>query len=188
LIITVGIKRLISNGPPMKCASSNVSVGAFVIAEVLAFARATQQLAGGIRVALIGSLTTSKAERKVADLVVIVTEDADLASLDQTGRQLQRRTRSINRGGDIFQADPEGNYVGGTCQWKECGLGIRWRYDALHCGRQHYLHIDVCAIVLPKELIAAPPLESRLQHAVRVPLPEDLERDLLVYLRSEDHP
>ena len=52
-----------------------------LIAEVLAFVRAAQQLPGVSRIALIGSLTTNKADPKDADLLVTVTDDTDLEPL-----------------------------------------------------------------------------------------------------------
>ncbi len=88
----------------------NPSVRAFLIAEVLAFVRAARQVSGVTRIALIGSLTTEKPEPKDADLLVTVTDDADLEPLARLGRRLQGRAQSINRGGDIFLANPKGKY------------------------------------------------------------------------------
>ncbi len=87
----------------------NPSVRAFLIAEVLAFVRAAQQVPGVTRIALIGSLTTEKPEPKDADLLVTVTDDADLAPLARLARRLQGRAQSINRGGDVFLTNPKGN-------------------------------------------------------------------------------
>ena len=161
------------------------SVRAFLIALALDFVRAARQLSGVGRIALIGSLTTEKPEPKDADLLVTVNEDTDLEPLARLGRRLQGRAQSINRGGDIFLADPEGNYLGRTCHWKECGFGIRQSCDALHCGRRHYLHDDLRSVRLPKEIISAPPLELWPQQIVRVPLPEDVVRRLLTPLDNE---
>jgi hypothetical protein len=74
---------------------------AFLIAEVRAFVSDACRLAGITRIALIGSLTTEKLEPKDADLLVTVTDDADLEPLARLGRRLQGRAQSINRGGDI---------------------------------------------------------------------------------------
>jgi hypothetical protein len=71
-----------------------------------------------------------------------VTEDADLAPLARLGRRLQGRAQTLNRGGEVFLADPKGKYLGRICPWKNCGPGIRLSCDALHCGRRHYLHDD----------------------------------------------
>src|SRR5436305_8201670 len=116
--------------------SMNPSVRAFLIAEVLAFVRAARQVSGVTRIALIGSLTTEKPEPKDADVLVTVTDDADLAALARLGRRLQGRAQSLNKGGDVFLSDPEGNYLGRTCHWRDCRPGIRLACDALHCGRR----------------------------------------------------
>jgi hypothetical protein len=158
---------------------------AFLIAEVRAFVSDACRLAGVTRIALIGSLTTEKLEPKDADLLVTVTDDADLEPLARLGRRLQGRAQSINRGGDIFLADPKGNYLGRTCHWKLCAPGIRMSCDALHCGRRHYLHDDFRSVRLPKDLIAAPPLELWPQLVVRIRLPEDLQRELPTFPREE---
>ena len=165
----------------------NPSVRAFLIAEVLAFVRAARQLSGVTRIALIGSLTTEKPEPKDADLLVTITDDADLEPLARLGRRLQGRAQSINRGGDIFLANPKGKYLGRTCHWKECRPGIRMSCDALHCGWRHYLHDDLRSVKLSKELIAAPPLELWPRQVVRITLPQDLERELLAFLQLEEH-
>ena len=77
-----------------------------LIAEVLAFVRAAQRLPGITRIALIGSLTTNKANPKDADLLVTVTDDTDLTSLARLTRKLQGHAQTMNRGGEVFLADP----------------------------------------------------------------------------------
>jgi hypothetical protein len=49
-----------------------------LIAEVLAFVETVQRLPGVSRIALIGSITTRKADPKDADLLLTVTEDTEL--------------------------------------------------------------------------------------------------------------
>jgi predicted nucleotidyltransferase len=156
-----------------------------LIAEVLHFVRAACRLPGVTRIALIGSLVTDKADPKDADLLVTVTDDADLAPLATLGRKLQGHTQSFNRGGEVFLANPEGSYLGRTCPWKLCGPGIRASCDALHCGGRPYLHDDFLAVRLPEPLIAEPPLELWPQIVARVPLPEDIEVDLIQPLRAK---
>ena len=90
----------------MESRSVNPSVRVFLIAEVLAFANAARQVAGVTRIALIGSLTTEKPDPKDADVLVTVNEDADLAPLARLGRRLQGRAQTLNRGGEVFLADP----------------------------------------------------------------------------------
>jgi hypothetical protein len=156
-----------------------------LLAEVLAFVRAASRLAGVIRVALIGSPTTEEPDPKDADLLVTVTDDMDLTSLATLGRKLQGHAQSFARGGEVFLADPQGHYLGRTCPWKRCGPGIRISCDALHCGRRPYLHDDLETVRLDEDLIMAPPIELWPEVMVRVPAPEDVERELLLPLREE---
>ncbi len=155
-----------------------------LIAEVLAFVRVARQLPGVTRIALIGSLTTEESEPKDADLLVTVTDDADLAPLATLGRKLQGHAQGFNRGGEVFLADPEDNYLGRTCPWKQCAPGIRMSCDALHCGKRHYLHDDLETIRLAKELIVAPPIVLWPQIAARVPIPADVEQGLTAPLKE----
>ncbi len=72
-----------------------------LIAEVLAFVHAARRLPGITRIALFGSLTTSKADPKDIDLLVTVTDDTDLAPLANLTRKLQGHAQQMNRGGEV---------------------------------------------------------------------------------------
>ena len=153
-------------------------VRGLLIAEALAFAQTASRLPGVIRIALLGSLTASEPDPKDADLLVTVADDMELAALAALGRRLQGRAQNRNRGADVFLADPQGNYLGRTCPWRECRPGLRQSCDALHCGRRPHLHDDLAAIKLAQSLIAAPPVELWPKLTVRVKLPDDLEQAL----------
>ena len=163
-------------GPPIR---------AHLIAGALTFARAARELPGVLRIALIGSLATDEPDPKDADLLVRVRDDMELAPLARLGRKLQGHCQSINRGGEVFLADPAGRYLGRTCPWKQCGPGIRASCDALHCGRRSYLHDDLGAVRLQPELIAAPPVELWPRVLSRVEPPRDLDEGLLEPLGEE---
>ncbi len=150
-----------------------------LLAEVLAFVRAANQLSGVTRIALIGSLTTEEPDPKDADLLVTVTDDMDLTPLATLGRKLQGHAQSFGRGGEVFLADPRGQYLGRTCPWRRCGPGIRISCDALHCGKRPYLHDDLETIRLAEDLVMAPPIELWPQVVARVPVPGDVEQGLL---------
>jgi hypothetical protein len=155
------------------------------LAEALLFARNASKLAGVTRIALIGSLTTGKPNPRDVDVLVTVTDEADLAPLATLGRKLSGHCQSMgNYGGDVFLADPQGHYLGRTCPWKRCGPGIRISCDAEHCGRRPYLHDDLRTIRLNRALIAAPPIELWPEIVARVPVPEDVEQELLRPLRE----
>jgi predicted nucleotidyltransferase len=156
-----------------------------LLAEALAFVQAASRLQGVTRIALIGSLTTEEPDPKDADLLVTVTDDMDPAPLARLGRKLQGHAQSFARGGEVFLADPRGHYLGRTCPWKQCGPGIRTSCDALHCGRRPYLHDDLETISLDESLTLAPPIELWPQIVVRVPVPPDVEQELLLPLRED---
>jgi hypothetical protein len=155
------------------------------LAEVLAFAHAASQRPGVLRIALIGSLTTDKPEPKDADLLVTVTDEADLAPLATLGRKLNGHCMAFGKAGDVFLADPCGRYLGRTCPWKQCGPGIRISCDALHCGRRPYLHDDLQTVRLEEDLVRAPPIELWPTIVARVSVPEDVEQELLQPLRGD---
>ena len=112
------------------------------------FVSEVAKLPGVRRIALLGSITTNKQDPKDIDFLVVVDDDVDLEPLALYGRKLKGRAQQMNRGADIFLADPQGKYIGRTCHWKECRPFVRMSCDALHCGRRHYLHDDLNTVAL----------------------------------------
>jgi hypothetical protein len=159
-------------------------IRAHLLAGVLAFTQAAGRLPGVTRIALIGSLTTDRRDPKDADVLVTVADDVDLTLLAAHGRKLLGHCQSRGHGGEIFLANPGGDYLGRLCAWKRCGPGIRASCDALHCGRRPYLHDDLARIRLPSSLIAAPRIELWPQIVTRVTVPMDVEAGLLAPLRQ----
>lgn len=147
-----------------------------LLGKVVWFTRAVQRIPGVLQIALIGSLTTAKPDPKDVDLLVTVAEDADLTRLATLGRKLQGHAQSMNRGGEVFLVNPQGHYLGRTCPWKECGLGIRLSCDARHCGARQYLHDDLDEITLSKSVITQPPIILWPEVVTNVTLPKDVER------------
>jgi hypothetical protein len=150
-----------------------------LVAAVLDFVGSVRELPGVLRIALIGSLTTDRLDPKDADLLVTVADDADLGALAKAARRMQGRAQSSNRGADIFLLDPRGRYIGRTCQWKDCRPGIRQSCDALHCGQRHYLHDDLAAVKLPREITDSPAIELWPGLVTRVSVPQDLKAGLI---------
>jgi predicted nucleotidyltransferase len=142
--------------------------------EVFIFVQAASRIPGVTRMALIGSLTTDKVDPKDADVLVNVTDHADLKEVATLGRKLQGHAQSFGRSGEVFLADEQHHYLGRTCPWKQCGPGVRASCDALHCGQRPYLHDDLGEIKLPEALVSKPPLELWPEVVARVPLPEDV--------------
>ena len=155
-----------------------------LIAEALQFVQAASRLPGVMRIALIGSLTTDEPEPKDVDMLVPVTDEADLEPLAVLGRKLQGHTQAFNRGGEVFLADSGGNYLGRTCPWRQCGPGIRMSCDAQNCGRRLYLHDDLKTVRLAKSLVVSPPIELWPQVLARVPIPADVEEGLIAPLKE----
>ncbi|HVU32691.1 MAG TPA: UPF0158 family protein [Opitutaceae bacterium] len=156
-----------------------------LLAGVLVFVRAVQQLPGVTRIALLGSLTGDKPEPKDVDMLVTVSDEIDLTPLAKAGRKLGGHAQQLNRGVDVFLANERGEYIGRTCHWRECGPRFRATCDALHCGQRHYLHDDFRALRLKKAVIEAPPIELWPQVNARVTPPADVERLLLAPLRTQ---
>ncbi len=183
-LASVGLAPIIE--PPLVIvpASPPPAARARLIAEALTFVRAARQLLGVTRIALIGSLTTNEPDPKDADLLVTVTDDADLAPVAALGRKLQGHAQAFNRGGEVFLADLQGHYLGRTCPWKACGPGIRASCDALHCGRRPYLHDDLETLRLAEKLMGEPAIELWPQVMARVVVPDDVEQRLLALLRE----
>jgi len=159
------------SAPAEETASSTRSI---LLAEVLAFVQAAREIAGVTRIALIGSLATDKPEPSDADLLVTVTNEADLAPLATEARKLQGHMQSMALGGEVFLADPQHYYLGRTCPWKRCERGIRASCEALHCGRRPYLYDDLQNIRLSDPIVLAPPIELWPEIVTRVSVPEDV--------------
>ncbi len=134
---------------------------------------------GVTRVALIGSLAADVAEPRDADLLVSVQDDANLATLAKLGRRWRAFVQSLHCSGDIFLTDLQGNYLGRTCPWKECGTQINPRCDARHCGRRRFLHDDLNTIRLSRQVTALPPIELWPHVVQRSPAPDDVHEILL---------
>ena len=107
------------------------------------FVTAARRIEGVRRISVLGSMLTTKADPKDVDLLLVVTDDADLTPLAKCGRRLKGHAQSINRGADVFLADERGQYIGRTCHWRDCRPGIRASCDARHCGQRPYLHDDL---------------------------------------------
>jgi predicted nucleotidyltransferase len=156
----------------------------YLLEGVLRFTRSAAQLPGVTRIALLGSLTRDEPDPKDADVLVTVADDMDLTALAKAGRRLAGHAQQKGRGADVFLANPQGDYIGRACHWRDCGPGIRASCDAQHCGRRHYLHDDFSSVRLDHALVVEPPLELWPAVHARVPVPTDVESVLLRGLRA----
>ena len=140
------------------------------------FVQSAARLPGVRRIALVGSIMTERPRPKDIDLLVYVTNDADLEPLAARARRLQGRLQSQCRGADVFLAGEDGHYLGRTCSWKICRPGVRASCDALHCGQRPYLHDDLRTVQLKEAVTATPPLEVWPLVVRRCQVPADVER------------
>ena len=156
-----------------------VRVRSELLAAVNTFVRSASKLRGVARIALVGSLTTPKPNPKDADVIVYVADEMELSTLARIGRQLKGTAQQINCGADIFLANPNGEYIGRICHWKECRPGVRIRCYALNCGLRPHLYDDLDTLCLDSSLIAEPPLDLWPKVIERAGLPPDVRKFLL---------
>jgi len=156
-----------------------------MFAEVRRFVRLACDIQGVRRIALIGSLCTDKEFPKDLDLLVTVSTDCELAPLAKLGRQLSGRMNNHRAGADVFLADEDGNYLGRTCPWKDCGPQHRASCDALHCGKRPYLHDDFSSVRLEREVIAHPPVFLWPEPSAAREVPRDVHAQLIERLAKE---
>ena len=154
----------------------------FLLNAVLEFVRSARECRGVLRIALVGSLTTTKPSPKDADMLVTIEDGLDLELLAKAGRRLKGSAQTINLGGDIFLADTRGAYIGRICSYRECRPRVRC--EARHCGQREHLNDDLHCVTLPADLIASPPLVLWPEIGRNARLPEDVERLLIAELEK----
>jgi hypothetical protein len=154
-----------------------------LLLAVDAFVRSARDCVGVTRIALVGSLTTTKPIPHDADVLVSIDDTIEFSRLARAGRSLKGAAQHINLGADIFLADQSENYIGRICHYRECHPRAACR--AQHCGRRDHLNDDLHILTLPPDLIAAPPLELWRSVIRRVTVPADVEAFLLADLESK---
>lgn len=152
-----------------------------LLKAVLQFVRDARGIEGVRRIALLGSLTTDKPIPKDVDLLVEIDDDLPLAELARRKRQLLGKTMQTGDscGADVFICNPNGDYLGRLCSYRECGPRFRVSCQAQHCGHREYLCDDLPIVTLDRALVSEPPLELWPEVVARVALPEDVRRILV---------
>ena len=148
-----------------------------LLLAVLAFVLAAQACPGVQRIALLGSILTTKAIPKDVDVLVTIDAAMDLTRLAHSGRRLMGQAQTINLGADILLADTTGRYLGRICHYRECHPRVLCR--AQHCGQQNHLNDDLHIVTLSHEPIASPPVELWPKVVRRLSVPADVEEALL---------
>ncbi len=156
-----------------------------MFAEVRRFVRFARDIQGVRRIALIGSLTTDKEFPRDIDMLITVSDDCDLAPLAQLSRQLSGHMNGYQAGADVFLASEDGDYLGRSCPWRDCGPDHRTSCDAMHCGLRHYLHDDFNAIRLKEKVIAQPPVLLWPDLAAAQNVPPDVYEQLIEELAKD---
>jgi hypothetical protein len=151
-----------------------------LLLAVHSFVRPASTCPGVMRIALMGSLATSKAIPKDADVLVTINDTMDLGELARAGRRLKGTAQTINLGADIFLADEDGRYLGRICHYRECHPRVACL--AQHCGLREHLNDDFHVVTLSKELLAAPPVDLWPNVIRRFMVPPDVEALLLTEL------
>ena len=147
----------------------------FYLEEVGRFVRKAREVAGVQRIALVGSILTTKRVPKDVDLLLSVDDDVELGELAVLGRRLQGTLQGRNKTADVFLASASGPYLGRLCRWRDCRPGLRVACRAEHCGRRKHLYDDLHVLKLARSLVEEPPLELWPEVIRRVPLPADVE-------------
>jgi len=153
-------------------------VRAFLIAEAFQFIERIIAIPGVRRIAMLGSLLSSKANPKDVDLLINVDDETDLTALAKSARRLKGMAQSKNKGADVFLANLAGQYIGRICHWSQCGPQFRATCDARNCGVREYLHDDFDDINLDPRAVKEPPLEIWPSVVYR----QSVARDLLPFL------
>lgn len=158
---------------------------AILLRAVLGFVRDARKLTCVRRIALLGSLATPKAIPKDVDILIEVNDDMPLDKLASFSRRLLGKTMATGDscGTDVFLCNPQGEYLGRICSWKQCAPGIRQACQAQHCGRREYLYDDLQIVHLDPTLIAKPPLELWPEIIARTEMPDDVREELFEPLR-----
>ncbi len=146
---------------------------------VFDFVETAIKINGISRIAIIGSLMTSKLKPKDVDLLLNISDDMDLTHLAKISRTLQGKSGSLTGGADVFLSNNLNEYIGRICIWKDCRLGVRMSCDAQNCGKRKYLHDDLQVIKLSCDLIKQPPLILYPNIVRNSEIPIDVENILL---------
>jgi hypothetical protein len=165
---------------------SDFDLRAALLEEVLTFTRAASAMDGVVRIALIGSITTSKSNPKDCDLLVSLMDDADMAGIAKLGRRLKGRTGSMASGADVFICDENHRYLGRVCEWKQCWPRVRCQ--AHNCGRRPGLYDDLDVIRLDESTTLEPQVELYPQVVVRGQIPADVTISLIRPLLESANP
>jgi hypothetical protein len=162
---------------------SSTEVRATLLELTREFVANARTCPGVSRIALVGSILSSKPRPKDVDVLVSVSASLDMGRLAKLGRRLKGSAQArLNSGADVFVADDRGRYLGRVCHYRECHPRVLCY--ARHCGAVPHLADDLDAVCLDATLVATPPVELWPTVITRIEVPDDVERLLLAPLRQ----
>ena len=150
--------------------STNVSTRAKLLELAAEFAGKVCGLEGVERIALVGSLCTTKEDPKDIDVLLSLKPALNLSTLARISRNLKGRTQQMNKGADIFLVEA-GQYIGRVCGYRQCFRRVLCR--ALHCGIRDHLNDDLSVLRLNPDLVINPPLEVWPKWRAHPSIPQD---------------
>jgi hypothetical protein len=143
------------------------------------FVESAARIDGVLRIAIVGSLVTPKPRPKDTDLLVTISEAANIKALAKAGRSLKGGLQQKGSGADIFLCTPAGEYLGRTCSYRECHPRVACRGH--QCTFKTWICDDLQEVCLDSELLLEPPVELWPAVVRRQQLPEDVERVLVTH-------
>jgi len=134
------------------------------------FAVRSCHIVGVERVALIGSLCTTKRNPKDLDLLVTVTAKAEITPLAKLGRRTQGQVERGLLGVDIFIAEGS-EYLGRCCKFREPHLRVRCERNRCDSDRRYLCRTP---FTLDRKVIETPPLVIWPEFRCAAEVPEDV--------------
>ena len=155
------------------------------IKNIFFFVELAKKIQGVKKIAIIGSITTSKKKPKDIDLLVTIDNTINIKKLAAAGRKLTGKQMAVgdSSGADVFLANEAGAYLGRTCHYRQCHL--RMGCMGIRCNGGHIMY-DLHIINLDKSLVLNPPVEIYPKVVIRKQLPKDLEVAIQAYQKSSE--
>ena len=144
----------------------------WLLEAVRLFVERASRLEGVEWIALMGSLTSQKANPKDADVLVSIRPETDMGKLAAIGRGLKGRCQNVNRGADIFLAQ-DGRYLGRTCRHREVFHRVACENFGCSSDRPHLCDTSL-VFRLADSLVADPPIRLWPEFKASVKAPEDV--------------
>lgn len=150
------------------------------IKNALEFAEQLSRKEGVRRVAIVREITQPVKKPHILCLLVTIGEEAPVKPIADVGRKLTGRMLSMPEsvGSDVFLANEQHEYLGRTCNYRECHPRAACRGGQCYGT---YICNDFHIFTLEKEVIESPPVEVFPRVVIRDRIPDDLRQALEEY-------